>query len=128
MKAHVFALCLSLSLCLGLPLPALAFASPFTDVQETSPYYEKYVIPEGTYDGVPEATTVAVSAVIIARDDVSDADVYNIVSTIFENKDSLAHNKAKELDLEFAAGVTNVPYHPGAAKYFAEKGFEVPTK
>ena len=38
MKAHVFALCLSLSLCLGLPLPALAFASPFTDVQETSPY------------------------------------------------------------------------------------------
>ena len=37
MKAHVFALCLSLSLCLGLPLPALAFASPFTDVQETSP-------------------------------------------------------------------------------------------
>ena len=72
MKAHVFALCLSLSLCLGLPLPALAFASPFTDVQETSPYYEKYVIPEGTYDGVPEATTVAVSAVVIARDDVSD--------------------------------------------------------
>lgn len=40
MKAHVFALCLSLSLCLGLPLPALAFASPFTDVQETSPYYD----------------------------------------------------------------------------------------
>ena len=37
MKAHVFALCLSL--CLGLPLPALAFASPFTDVQETSSYY-----------------------------------------------------------------------------------------
>lgn len=43
MKAHVFALCLSLSLCLGLPLPALAFASPFTDVQETSPYYDASV-------------------------------------------------------------------------------------
>ena len=97
-------------------------------LQESSPYYSKYVIPADTYEGVPEATTVAVSAVIIARDDVSDADVYNIVSTIFENKDSLAHDKAKELDLEFAAGVTNVPYHPGAAQYFAEKGFEVPTK
>ena len=97
-------------------------------LQETSPYYSKYVIPADTYEGVPEATTVAVSAVIIARDDVSDADVYNIVSTIFENKDSLAHDKAKELDLEFAAGVTNVPYHPGAAQYFAEKGIEVPTK
>ena len=97
-------------------------------LQETSPYYSKYVIPEGTYEGVPETTTVAVSAVIIARDDVDENDVYNIVSTIFENADSLAHDKAKELDLDFAAGVTNVPYHPGAARYFAEKGYEVPTK
>ena len=97
-------------------------------LQESSPYYSKYVIPADTYEGVPEATTVAVSAVIIARDDVSDADVYNIVSTIFENKDSLAHDKAKELDLEFAASNTAVPYHPGAAAYFAEKGIEVPTK
>lgn len=97
-------------------------------LQETSPYYSKYVIPEGTYEGVPETTTVAVSAVIIARDDVDENDVYNIVSTIFENADSLAHDKAKELDLDFAAGVTNVPYHPGAARYFAEKGYDVPTK
>ena len=97
-------------------------------LQETSPYYSKYVIPEGTYEGVGETTTVAVGAVIIARDDVDENDVYNIVSTIFENKDSLAHDKAKELDLDFAASVTNVPYHPGAAKYFAEKGYDVPTK
>ena len=47
-------------------------------LQETSPYYEKYVIPEGTYEGVPETTTVAVVAVVIARDDVSEDDVYNI--------------------------------------------------
>ena len=92
------------------------------------PYYEKYVIPEGTYEGVAETTTVAVGAVVIARDDVSEDDVYNFVSAIFENADSLAHDKAKELDLEFASSVTAVPYHPGAAKYFAEKGIEVPTK
>lgn len=92
------------------------------------PYYEKYVIPEGTYEGVAEATTVAVVAVVIARDDVADDDVYNFVSAIFENTDALAHDKASELDLEFASSVTAVPYHPGAAKYFAEKGIEVPTK
>ena len=63
-------------------------------------------------------------------DDVSEDDVYNICYTIFENMDALAqsHDKGKELDLEFAAGVTAVPYHAGAARYFAEKGFEVPTK
>ncbi len=92
------------------------------------PYYEKYVIPEGTYEGVAETTTVAVGAVVIARDDVAEDDVYNFVSAIFENADSLAHDKAGELDLEFASSVTAVPYHPGAAKYFAEKGIEVPTK
>ena len=99
-------------------------------LKEASPYYEEYTISEGTYEGVPETKTVAVVATIIARDDVSDADVYNIVSTIFENADTIAqsHDKGKELDLEFAASVTAVPYHPGAAQYFAEKGIEVPTK
>ena len=92
------------------------------------PYYEEYIIPEGTYEGVPETKTVAVVAVVIARDDVAEGDVYNFVSSIFENVDSLAHDKAKELDLEFASSVTAVPYHPGAAKYFTEKGIEVPTK
>lgn len=94
----------------------------------SSPYYSKYVIPAATY-GMPEdATTVAVGAVVIARDDVSADDVYNFVSTIFENVDNLAHDKAKELDLDFATSVTSVPYHAGAAKYFAEKGFTVATK
>ena len=93
-----------------------------------SPYYSKYVIPTATY-GMPEdATTVAVGAVVIARDDVSADDVYNFVSTVFENAGNLAHDKAKELDLDFATSVTSVPYHAGAAKYFAEKGIEVPTK
>ena len=97
-------------------------------LKETCPYYEEYVIPEGTYEGVPEAKTVAVGAVVIARDDVAEDDVYNFVSAIFENADSLAHDKAGELDLEFASSVTAVPYHAGAARYFAEKGIEVPTK
>ena len=93
-----------------------------------SPYYSKYVIPAATY-GMPEdATTVAVGAVVIARDDVSADDVYNFVSSVFENAGNLAHDKAKELDLDFATSVTSVPYHAGAAKYFAEKGIEVPTK
>ena len=97
-------------------------------LQESSPYYEEYIIPEGTYEGVPETKTVAVVATVIARDDVSEEDVYNICYTIFENMDNLAHDKAGELDVEFASGVTAVPYHAGAAKYFAEKGFDVPTK
>jgi TRAP-type uncharacterized transport system substrate-binding protein len=49
---------------------------------------------------------------------------------VFENVDTIteAHAKGAELDLEFAASVTSVPYHAGAAKYFEEKGITVPTK
>ena len=36
--------------------------------------------------------------------------------------------KYKEIDLEYGASITSVPYHAGAAKYFAEKGFNVATK
>ena len=74
-----------------------------------------------------DTDTVAVGAVIIARDDVPEDEVYAFVSTIFENTDTLGeqHGKGKELDLAFASSVTSVPYHPGAAKYFAEKGINV---
>ena len=94
----------------------------------SSPYYSKTTIPADTYPGTPEATTVAVGAVVIARDDVSEDDIYNFVSDIYENAANLSHGKAAELDLAFAASVTAVPYHAGAAKYFAEKGITVPTK
>ena len=96
--------------------------------RETSPYYSKNVIPADTYNMKEDATTVAVGAVIIARDDVAEDDIYNVVSGIFDSIDTLGHDKKNELDPEFAASVTAVPYHPGAAKYFQEKGFEVPTK
>ena len=93
-----------------------------------SPYYTKYVIPAATY-GMPEdATTVAVGAVVIARNKVSNDDVYNFLSGVFNNLDNLAHDKAKELSLDFASSVTDVPYHPGAVKFFAEQGITVPGK
>ena len=74
-----------------------------------------------------DTTTVAVGAVILARDDVAEQDIYNFVADIFDNAESLvtSHAKYSELSLEYGASITSVPYHPGAAKYFAEKGFEV---
>ena len=93
-----------------------------------SPYYTKHVIPAGTYNGQDEdVTTVAVGAVILARDDVAEDDVYNFVADIFDNAESLvtSHAKYGELSLEYGASITSVPYHTGAAKYFAEKGIDV---
>ena len=74
-----------------------------------------------------DTNTVAVGAVVIARDDIPEADIYALVSAIFENKDAITeqHAKGGELDLDFASSVTSVPYHPGAARYFSEKGKDV---
>lgn len=97
---------------------------------EQSPYYSEYTIPADVYGLESDTKTVAVGAVVIARDDVSEDDVYNFVSGVFENLETITsvHAKGAELSLEFATSVTDVPYHPGAAKYFAEKGITVPTK
>ena len=97
---------------------------------ETSPYYSPYTIPASVYGTDEDCQTVAVGAVIIAKDDVSEDAAYDVVSTIFNDKDAIAksHDKGNELNLGFASSITTVPYHPGAARYFAEQGIEVPTK
>ena len=96
----------------------------------TSDYYTKNVIPADVYGTDGDVTTVAVGAVILARDDVSEDAIYNFTKDLFDNAASevSSHAKYGELNLDFAASVTSVPYHPGAAKYFAEKGYTVATK
>ena len=94
---------------------------------EISSAYSRCVIPGGIYAGIDEDTvTVGMKATIIANGDVTDEEAYTIVSTIFENTDAIAelHAKGDDLNLDYAS-VCGVPYHPGAAKYFAEKGYTV---
>jgi len=97
---------------------------------EASPYYSKATITKDTYKTADDITTVSVGAVILASDTVSEDDIYAFVADIFNNYQSLgdSHAKYNELSFEFATSVTSVPYHSGAAKYFAEKGYTVPTK
>lgn len=96
----------------------------------SSPYYSENTIKADVYGTPEDVTTVAVGAVVIARDDVSEADVYNFLYGVFENLDDIttAHAKGAELSLVFGASYGAVPYHPGAVKYFAEKGIDVPAK
>ena len=94
----------------------------------SSPYYAKNTIGSEVYGTPEDVITVGISAVVVASDSASDEDVYNFISAVFNNLDAIEHNKTKEVSLDFAASVTDVPYHPGAARYFSEKGFTVPTK
>jgi uncharacterized protein len=89
------------------------------------PFLTKVTIPGNTYRNLPgEVKTVAVNAVLIANADVKDDVAYNLVKALFENQADLAsaHAKGKELSLKTASTGVSIPFHPGALKYYKEKG------
>jgi len=97
---------------------------------EACPWYASLTIPAGTYSGFDQdAVTITVKATLVARASLSDDAAYKIVSTIFDNTAAIAeiHGKGAELSLTFATEGIAVPFHPGAARYFAEKGITVST-
>lgn len=92
-------------------------------LQKDYGFYAEYKIPAGTYKGIDEdATTVAVKATFIVSNELSEQVVYELTKAIYENKDQYAHDKAKEMSLEYAVSSISVPFHPGAEKYFKEVG------
>ena len=86
-------------------------------------YYTPVTVPAGTYTGVTEDTTVpAVSAVLICAKSLSDDLVYNLTKTLYDDTAELSHAKKAEISAENAVKGIPVPFHPGAEKYFKEKG------
>lgn len=100
-------------------------------LMKDSPFYTTYNVPAGTYNGQNEdVTTVTVKATLIVSASASEDDVYNITKAIFDNIDAItsAHAKGAELSIANATEGFTVPFHAGAAKYFAEKNVTVETK
>ena len=94
------------------------------------PYYDPYVIPAGTYPGQKEdVSTITVQATLIVSAKADEKTVYDITASLFDHmKDITAENaKGAELSLKNAAGITTVPYHKGAARYYKEHGITVKT-
>jgi len=89
------------------------------------PFLAAVKVPANTYKGqTTEVATMAVNAVLIAGSSLSEAMVYNLTKALFENQADLAaaHAKGKELNLQYAVKGVSIPFHPGAVKYYKEKG------
>lgn len=88
------------------------------------PFYIKTVIPKDTYPKVSEdIQSLAVLAMLVVRDDMTDDLAYSIVKAIFENLQRLevAHQMGKFIKKENALFGISIPMHPGAEKYFKGK-------
>ncbi|HYF92342.1 MAG TPA: TAXI family TRAP transporter solute-binding subunit [Symbiobacteriaceae bacterium] len=91
------------------------------------PWYFKVVIPKGTYKGQEaDVVTVAVANILVTREDLPEELIYNLTKSLYDNHDSLvkSHSAAADMKLEDGLkGITGVlELHPGAAKFFKEKG------
>ncbi len=82
-------------------------------------------IPANSYKNQStEIKSVAVNAVLIVSSEIKDDVVYNLTKALFDNQAELArgHAKGKELNLQTAVKGAAIPLHPGAIKYYKEKG------
>lgn len=91
--------------------------------------WTRYVIPAGTYVSVDkDLPTIAQPNLLAVNADVAEEDVYQITKTIYENLGFLAgiHAATQALSLEKAVEGLPLPLHPGAARYYQEKGLTIP--
>ena len=96
------------------------------------PMYSEITIPKGFYKAITEDMPSAGQLnSVIGQKDLSEDLVYRIVKEIYENKEMIgkvfpAAARGIDLDNIIYSTVENVPYHPGAIKYFQEQGVIFP--
>jgi TRAP transporter TAXI family solute receptor len=89
------------------------------------PFYTMEKVPANTYKGQDrEVVTPAVMAMMAARADLPEDLVYRFTKAIFDDLKQFhaAHAAAKNLTLETALSGMPIPLHPGAERFFKEKG------
>ena len=98
---------------------------PKATVDKIGPPFVSVMIPANTYTGQDkDVPTAAVINYLVTSSAVSDDLAYQMTKLIFESLPELqnAHAAGKEIKLENAAMGSPVPLHPGAIRYYKEKG------
>ena len=93
------------------------------------PAYSTAVIPKGSYPGQDKDNQVAsVWNIMAVKDDFSEDLAYKLTKTMLEKREDLARVHKEALNIKVENQKTTfagIPWHPGALKYFAEKGIKL---
>jgi TRAP transporter TAXI family solute receptor len=87
--------------------------------------YLRLVVPGGTYPGLTsDIGVVAVANLLVVDERMSDDLAYDLTRVLFEKQQDLAaiHPEGAKLTLETAIDGSPAPYHPGAIRYYRERG------
>jgi TRAP transporter TAXI family solute receptor len=96
-------------------------------LSEAYPFYTEVVIPADTYSGQSQdITTAAVMAMLVVSDKLEDDLVYNLTKEMFEKRQVIidTHSRGNDLKLETALKGMPIELHPGAKRYYDEKGIK----
>ena len=90
------------------------------------PYYRAATIPAGLYNNQADIKTFGVGATFVTSAEVSDEVVYTVVKAVFDNFDQFRklHPAFANLnETEMITDSLSAPLHPGALKYYQERGW-----
>jgi uncharacterized protein len=91
--------------------------------------YIKDVIEKSVYKGMDADNQAAtVTNLLVVHESMDQKTAYNIVKAVFDHRDELirVHKEAENIKLENQkTEASSVPWHPGAVKFFAEKGIKI---
>ncbi|MGB7573949.1 MAG: TAXI family TRAP transporter solute-binding subunit [Thermodesulfobacteriota bacterium] len=114
----------------GVKMKLIGHAEAVPKMREKyGPLYVKGVIPAKTYPGQNVDVPIAVVwNLLVCNENMKESLAYDIVRTLFDHKPELvaSHREASNLSLEHqAGGGSPIPFHPGAVRYFTEKGLKI---
>ncbi len=110
---------------LATSLPITVVAVPAEIVEKIGLPYVPATIPANTYEGqAADVPTAAVGNFLVTHSDVPEEIAYQMTKELFESLPQLvaAHAAAKRISLEGALTGMPVPLHPGAERFYKEKG------
>jgi len=110
---------------LSTALDITVVAVPADVVKKIGAPYLAAKIPANTYKGqTQEVSTAAIVNYLVTRKDVSDETAYQMTKLFYESLPDLvsSHVAAKDINVKDAPKNPPVPLHPGAARYYKEKG------
>jgi TRAP transporter TAXI family solute receptor len=86
--------------------------------------YFRSVIPTSAYRLADDVPVVAVANLLVVSDTMPEDLAYDITRILFERQSTLAgiHPQARELSVERALTGASIPFHPGAIRYYRERG------
>ena len=111
-------------------ITVLEFTDPqLQKVRKVFPIWTRFIIKAGTYPGQKnDIHTIAQPNFLAVRPDVPADDVYLILKTIYDNLPFLhnIHKATMAMSLQKAISGLIVPLHPGAVRFYREKGIKIP--